>query len=70
MKKVVKIKWENLLVLLIFLASTSLIIHDFYIISIGNLFNTYTQSLTVYGTIINAIAIFISSLALDILGGI
>ncbi len=69
MKRIIRVKWKNLLVLAIFTASMTLLMHDAYILSIGNLFNKYTVSLTAYGCVIDLIALFISSASYDILGG-
>lgn len=60
MKKVVRVKWLNVLLFAIFLIGLGLLVHDAYMISIANLFSKFTISLTKFGVIFDFLLLLMS----------
>lgn len=63
MKK--RIKWGNVRYLLVLLASSSVIIHDFYKLAIQPIFTGYLTSLTIFGLITLGISFCLAGVSYD-----
>lgn len=67
MKRIVKVKWNNLIALVICLLSISLLVSDGITI-VSSMFS-YTKSLTTFGCITDLFAIFAAEVCFQVLGG-
>ena len=67
MKKIVKVKWSNLIALVIGLLSISLLVSDGITI-VSSMFS-YTKSLTTFGCITDLFAMFAAEVCFEALGG-
>ena len=63
MKK--RIKWGNVGYLLVLLASSSVIIHDFYKLALEHIFTGYLTSLTIFGLITLGISFYLVGVSYD-----
>lgn len=60
-----RIKWGNVGYLLVLLASSSVIIHDFYKLAIQPIFTGYLTSLTIFGLITLGISFYLAGVSYD-----
>lgn len=60
-----RIKWGNVGYLIVLLASSSVIIHDFYKLAIQPIFTGYLTSLTIFGLITLGISFYLAGVSYD-----
>lgn len=60
-----RIKWGNVGYLLVLLASSSVIIHDFYKLALEPIFTGYLTSLTIFGLITLGISFYLAGVSYD-----
>lgn len=59
------IKWGNVGYLIVLLASSSVIIHDFYKLALEPIFTGYLTSLTIFGLITLGISFYLAGVSYD-----
>lgn len=60
-----RIKWGNVGYLIVLLASSSVIIHDFYKLALQPIFTGYLTSLTIFGLITLGINFYLAVVSYD-----
>lgn len=60
-----RIKWGNVGYLIVLLASSSVIMHDFYKLAIQPIFTGYLTSLTIFGLITLGISFYLAGVSYD-----